>query len=282
MPRRSGAWTACILWVHAAIIRRGWTHSRPDLAGGRISDAAELLADPAIAAVVIATPHHTHEEIAIAAARAGKAILLEKPMAPSLAGCDAIAKAAHIAGVPLMVGHTQRFSASMLEAKALLEKRELGSVRFGSSAMVKLWMEPNRRPWHLTTSTGGGMLMTAGIHALDRLLWLVDVPVRSVFAMGGATFHDQEADDSTVMLLALRRRRRRDGGQHRVLRRRSFRRDGAGLRQRRAPDRPCRAGQGGAAGCMDGNSGPGFGRSNGRGACERMACISPVRRRGRA
>jgi phthalate 4,5-cis-dihydrodiol dehydrogenase len=170
--------------------------------GGRaFSDAAELLADPAIAAVVIATPHHTHEEIAIAAARAGKAILLEKPMAPSLAGCDAIAKAAHIAGVPLMVGHTQRFSASMLAAKALLEKRDLGSVRFGSSAMVKLWMEPNRRPWHLTTGTGGGMLMTAGIHALDRLLWLVNVPVRSVFAMGGATFHDQEADDSTVMLL---------------------------------------------------------------------------------
>ncbi len=91
--------------------------------GGRAyRDSGDLLADPAIAAVVIATPHQTHESLAIAAAAAGKAILLEKPMAPSLSGCDAIAKAAQVAGVPLMIGHTQRFSASMLEAKALLSK----------------------------------------------------------------------------------------------------------------------------------------------------------------
>ena len=164
-------------------------------------DMDALLADPAVDAVVIATPHHLHAAMAIRAAQQGKAILLEKPMAPTLAECDAIARAVAEAGVPFMVGHTQRFAPSVAAAKALLNSGTLGRIRFGSSTMVKLWMEPNRRPWHLRRDTGGGMLMTAGIHALDRLLWLVDQPVRSVFAEALAAFHDQESDDSALMLL---------------------------------------------------------------------------------
>lgn len=170
--------------------------------GGRpYPDAGTLLADPSIDAVVIATPHGTHAPLAVAAARAGKAILLEKPMAPTLAECDTIAAAVQKAGVALMVGHTQRFAPPLVAAKALLESGSFGRVRFGHSAMVKLWMEPNRRPWHLRSEGGGGMLMTAGIHALDRLLWLVDAPVTRVTAVAGAVFHEQEADDSALLLL---------------------------------------------------------------------------------
>ncbi|MCZ8100452.1 MAG: Gfo/Idh/MocA family oxidoreductase [Burkholderiales bacterium] len=164
-------------------------------------DPDALLADLAVEAVVIATPHQSHAQLSIRAAGQGKAILLEKPMAPTLAECDAIARAVADTGVPFMVGHTQRFAPSVAAAKALLGSGSLGRVRFGSSTMVKLWMEPNRRPWHLRRDTGGGMLMTAGIHALDRLLWLVDQPVRSVFAVASAAFHDQESDDSALMLL---------------------------------------------------------------------------------
>lgn len=163
--------------------------------------AADLLADPAVEAVVIATPHDRHEEAAVAAARAGKAILLEKPMAPTLDACDRIDAAAAAAGVPLMIGHVQRFAAPLVAAKAVLGSGRLGAVRFGMSAMVKLWMEANRQPWHMRNASGGGMLMTAGIHALDRLLWLVDSPVRSVTSVAQAAFHDQEADDSAMMLL---------------------------------------------------------------------------------
>src|SRR5262245_58256279 len=61
-----------------------------------------LLDDPAVTAVVISTPHHLHAQMAIAAARAGKHILLEKPMAPTLAECDAINAAAAQAGIHLM------------------------------------------------------------------------------------------------------------------------------------------------------------------------------------
>jgi len=67
-------------------------------------------------------------------------------------------------------------------------------------------MEANRRPWHLTPETGGGMLMTAGIHALDQLVWLMDGRVEAVSAMAGALFHAQSADDTAFLNL------RFDGG----------------------------------------------------------------------
>ena len=62
-------------------------------------------------------------------------------------------------------------------------------------------MEPNRRGWHLDSATGGGMLMTAGIHALDQLVWLMDGRVGSISAAISSSFHDQKADDSAMMLL---------------------------------------------------------------------------------
>ncbi len=71
--------------------------------GGRgYTDYHALLADPAVEAVVIATPHHLHTGAVETAARAGKHILLEKPMAPTLAECDRILAAADQAGVPLI------------------------------------------------------------------------------------------------------------------------------------------------------------------------------------
>lgn len=169
--------------------------------GAPYEDWRLLLDDPAVEAVVIATPHALHTEIAVAAAQAGKHILLEKPMAPTLAECDAINQAVAAAGTRLMIGHVMHFAHPCMVAKEILERGDLGRPLLGSSWMIKLWMESNRRPWHLARATGGGMLMTAGIHALDRLVWLMDRPVEAISAMTGSLFHDQEADDSALMLL---------------------------------------------------------------------------------
>jgi len=168
--------------------------------GGRAyTDWCALLADTDVDAVVIATPHHLHEEIAIGAARAGKHILLEKPMAPTVRACDAINAAVSEAGVQLLVGHVMHFALPCLKAKEIIESGDIGAPVLGSSWMIKLWMESNRRPWHTKTSSGGGMLMTAGIHALDRLVWLMGRDVAGVNAMNGTLFHDQEADDSALI-----------------------------------------------------------------------------------
>lgn len=170
--------------------------------GGRpCADWRDLVADPAVQAVLVATPHHLHTEVAVAAANAGKHVLVEKPMAPTHAECEAIVRAAAAAGTRLLVGQIMRYGLPCIAAQRLLASGALGRPLYGRSSMVKFWMEHNRRDWHLTPETGGGMLLTAGIHALDRLVWLMGAPVASVAAMSGHLFHDQPAADTDLLLL---------------------------------------------------------------------------------
>ncbi len=172
-----------------------------EFGGTAHADWPDLLADPSVDAVVIATPHDTHEEIAIAAANAGKHILLEKPMAPTPEACDAIIAAADGAGVALMAGHVMHFSQPCLVARDIIASGDLGRPILGTSAMIKFWMESNRSEWHTRFETGGGMLMTAGIHALDRLVFLMGDRVAGVNALYGTFFHDQPADDTALLSL---------------------------------------------------------------------------------
>lgn len=169
--------------------------------GTGYTDYHDLLADAAVESVVIATPHHQHTEIVEAAARAGKHILLEKPMAPTPAECDRILKVTADGGVTLMVGHVNHFSPSYVRAKEMLDSGEMGDVVLGVSTMSKFWFEGNRREWHLDRSTGGGMWLTAGIHCLDRLTWLVNSAVISTSAQLSTCFHDQHADDAGMIFL---------------------------------------------------------------------------------
>lgn len=170
--------------------------------GGRgYLDYRELLSDPDVDAVVIALPHHLHTDVAIACAEAGKHIMIEKPMAPTVAECRAILAAVRKADVTLMPGHTMRFSLPFLAAKQIIDTGELGSMRYGSSRMVKLWMEGNRRDWHLDPASGGGMLFTAGIHALDRLLAFAGRRATHVSAITATSFHQQKADDVALLLM---------------------------------------------------------------------------------
>jgi predicted dehydrogenase len=165
------------------------------------ADFEALLADRTIDAVAIATPHHLHAPMAIAAAKAGKHILLEKPMARTAAECDTILAAVAPSGVTLMVGQLLHFALPSLVARRILDSGDLGRPVTGTSTLIKLWMEENRRDWHLDPATGGGMLMTAGIHPLDLMVWLMGERVGAVFAAAGALQHVQAADDTAFLLL---------------------------------------------------------------------------------
>lgn len=170
--------------------------------GGRpYTSYTALLADPEVEAVVVATPHHLHDTVAVAAARAGKHLLLEKPMAHDLDACRRILEAANSAGVVLALGHIERCSRAYRIAKGMLEAGELGEVVSGVSFMRKRWLEMPRHAWHLDRAMGGGVLLTAGIHAVDRLNWLVGAPVASVSAQIATRFHQQEAEDSALLFL---------------------------------------------------------------------------------
>jgi len=164
----------------------------------------DLLHDPHVDAVVIATPHLTHASISIQAADAGKHVLLEKPMALSLADCDRIIAASRRAGKKLMIGHVNRFARAYRLARSILDSGEVGDVVLGVSTMSKFWMESNRRQWHLSRDTGGGMWLTAGLHCLDRLVWLVGSSVASVCAQFDTRFHKQAADDVGMIFVRFR------------------------------------------------------------------------------
>jgi phthalate 4,5-cis-dihydrodiol dehydrogenase len=170
--------------------------------GGKpYGDWRAMLDDRSVDAVAITAPHHLHCQLAVAALEAGKHVLLEKPMALSVAECNRIIASAQASRAKLMVGQIMHFVWPYLVAREILDRGDLGKPITGSSRLLKTWMESNRRGWHLDPATGGGMLMTAGIHALDQLIWLMDSRVSSVSAAVSISFHDQKADDSAMMLL---------------------------------------------------------------------------------
>ena len=92
----------------------------------------------------------------------------------------------------------------IIAAKTMLNSGELGAVYFARSALLKLWMEPHRQAWHLDPACGGGMLFTAGIHALDGLLWLVGEPASSGYAGVATRFHDMPVDDLAELIIRFR------------------------------------------------------------------------------
>jgi phthalate 4,5-cis-dihydrodiol dehydrogenase len=169
--------------------------------GKAYGDWRAMLDDKSVDVVAIAAPHHLHCQLAMAALQADKHVLLEKPMALSVAECSRIIASAEASRGKLMVGQIMHFVRPCLVAREILDRGELGRPVTGSSSLLKTWMESNRRGWHLDPATGGGMLMTAGIHALDQLVWLMDCRVGSVSAALSTSFHDQKADDSAMMLL---------------------------------------------------------------------------------
>ena len=169
--------------------------------GKAFSDWRAMLEDKSLDAVAITAPHHLHCQLAVAALQAGKHVLLEKPMALSVAVGSRIIASAEASRGKLMVGQIMHFVWPCLVARQILDRGDLGKPITGSSSLLKIWMESNRKGWHLDPATGGGMLMTAGIHALDQLVWLMDSRVSSVSAAVSTSFHDQKADDSAMMLL---------------------------------------------------------------------------------
>ena len=93
------------------------------------ADAQALIADPEVDAVYVATPPASHMEYALACARAGKPVYVEKPMARTLAECEAMIDACRSAGVPLFVAYYRRTLPRFLKIKELVESGALGDVR---------------------------------------------------------------------------------------------------------------------------------------------------------
>lgn len=101
-------------------------------------DYGDVLRDPAVDAVIIATPIRSHFELAMAAIEAGKHVFVEKPMTASILEARALVDAAKAKGVTLMVGHTFEFSSPVVAIKQMIQSGELGEIYYISSSRVNL------------------------------------------------------------------------------------------------------------------------------------------------
>ncbi len=139
----------------------------------QVYDSVEdLCADPSVEAVYIATPHQFHVAHVQAAARHGKHVMVEKPMALNLADCQAMIDAAEAARIWLLVGHSHSFDAPYLATRALIANGAHGDVRMITATNFTDFLYRPRRPEELDTSQGGGVVFSQGAHQIDivRLL----------------------------------------------------------------------------------------------------------------
>jgi UDP-N-acetyl-2-amino-2-deoxyglucuronate dehydrogenase len=163
-----------------------------------------LLADPDIDAVAVCTPSGTHADIAVAALRAGKHVLVEKPMDVSLEACDRLIAAEDETGRKLAVISQHRFDAATQVVKEAIDAGRLGRIVL-ADASVKWWRTQEyydsgdwRGTWEMD---GGGALMNQGVHTVDVLQWLVG-GVRSLWAQTRTAAHERiEVEDVAVAAL---------------------------------------------------------------------------------
>ncbi|NIA06466.1 MAG: Gfo/Idh/MocA family oxidoreductase [Actinobacteria bacterium] len=167
-------------------------------------DYLELLSRDDIDAVVVSTPSGTHGQIALAAAKAGKHILVEKPMEIDLSKADQMIEACNAAGVKLGVGYPFRFNKANLRAKLAIEAGLLGDLVLGE-ARTKICRTQQyydrgggwRGTWNMD---GGGAVMNQTVHMIDLLQWFMG-PVKSVFAHAGTVARKIEAEDLAVAVV---------------------------------------------------------------------------------
>jgi predicted dehydrogenase len=165
------------------------------------ADLDDILRDPAIDAVVFATPHSQHPEQVRRAAAAGKHVFVEKPFALSLAEADEMIAAAERAGIVLAVGFNRRFHPSMARLRDAVRSGRLGTIVTASAEQTALHgLHLTETAWRAQPDEAPGGAMTAiGVHLVDGMIDLLG-PVSSVFATVGrraATY----ADDTTDVLL---------------------------------------------------------------------------------
>ncbi len=161
----------------------------------------ELLARDDVQAVILATPDQNRRALTLAAAAAGKHVLAEKPMAPTIADCDAMIAACHEARVNLAIVKTERYRKITKQAKQMIDDGTIGPVRMVrtvSSFPVTLARELfQSRPW-MGDQAGGGLFMGMATHNTDFLRWVTGANAVKVFAQVN-TFSDLPAPAQSVM-----------------------------------------------------------------------------------
>lgn len=170
------------------------------------TDLKEMLADKSLHVVSITSHPWKHKDHAVAAATAGKHIILEKPMALSWKDCKAIEAAVKKAKVKFTICFECRFSNQFIATKSMIDQGLFGDLHYGEIDYyhgVGPWY--GQFPWNVKTSGGGSALLSAGCHALDALLFCMGDDVESVHSVSTGSkspiFKPYEYDTTSVTVL---------------------------------------------------------------------------------
>ena len=165
---------------------------------------AEALAQPDVQVVIVTTPSGLHQEAAVAAAHAGKHVVVEKPLEITTERCDAIIEACNKAGVQLCTIFPSRFGDANMELKKAVDAGRFGRLTLGETTCK--WWRPqsyyDEGGWKGTKALdGGGALMNQAIHNVDLLLWMMG-PVTHISGFTATLAHERiEVEDTAVACL---------------------------------------------------------------------------------
>lgn len=169
------------------------------------TDYAKMLREAPCDAVTIATPSGLHPAHGIAAARAGKHVICEKPMATSLAGADDLVRACDDARVQLFVIKQNRLNPAIQLLRRAVDKGRFGRIFVANTTVW--WSRPQeyyeQAPWRGTWEFDGGAILNQASHYVDLIQWLVG-PVESVMAKTATLARRIEAEDTGMAVLKFR------------------------------------------------------------------------------
>jgi predicted dehydrogenase len=166
----------------------------------KYTDYNELLAKSDAEAVIIATPTATHKEIAIAALKAKKDVLVEKPLARSLAEAKPIVESAKRNKKKLMVGLNLRYRPDAMILKSLINSDEIGEPNYIKASWVR--RQSSREKWFTKKAeSGGGVIIDLGILLLDLVLWLLDYPVVQTVSTQSFNMNTKTVEDTSISFI---------------------------------------------------------------------------------
>jgi phthalate 4,5-cis-dihydrodiol dehydrogenase len=165
------------------------------------ADFRGLCEDPALEAIYIASPHQFHAPQAIEALEHGKHVIVEKPLALTLADCDAVIAAEERSALHLIVGHTHGFDANVRTIRRIVRSGELGRLAMIMTFNYTDFLYRPRRPEELDTALGGGITFNQVSHQIESVRMIGGGMVRSVRANVGILDPSRPTEGNSLAFL---------------------------------------------------------------------------------
>lgn len=178
-------------------------HALAEVSGAAVEPTlGALLARPDVDVVSVCVPSGLHAEVGVAAAGAGKHLVVEKPIDVTLDAADRLIAAAREGGVKMTVISQHRFDPGLTELRRLLDEGTLGQLVLGeaSTKWYRSQAYYDSAGWRGTWALDGGSLMNQGVHYVDLLRWCMG-PVAEVTALFGTSSHQVEVEDVALAML---------------------------------------------------------------------------------